>query len=259
MKIKILIQGPLCKNTPLIYQSYINKGFDVLVSSYVNSDQSLVEKINSNHLILSDPPPNLGLYNRNGQRLTTALGLKKIHSEDPKTFVLKTRSDHYFYNIDLTLKKFQYELNKHPVLVFDQNYRMIVPNAGTTLTEIWGKYHVSDHWMFGHIGDVTDYYTLNNVDLSKDYQIENYFSPEPEFCTVWMKNKKINDSFVDLLSKRFVILNNQDLNYKVVKECNLENCSTDWDTWIQGDRGTVTHGLWIINKNKFIFKSKYKL
>jgi len=259
MRIKILIQGPLHKNTPIIYHDYKNKGYEVLVSSYVGSKKDLSENIDPDDLLLSDPPPNMGIYNRNGQRLTTSLGLEKIYSEEKNTFVLKTRSDHFFSHIDSAIKKFKNEIDKNPVIAFDQKYRMVIPNAGTTFTEVWGKYHVSDHWMFGHIEDVRGYYTLENVDLTKDYQIENYFSPEPEFCTIWMKNKKINESFSDLLSKRFVILDNQELNYNVVKECEIPKCITDWDLWIKNDHGTVTHGLWIINKKKLILNSKYKL
>lgn len=249
----ILMQGLLYGNTPLIYSNYKKCGYRVIVSTYNKSDENLMGQIDMNDLVLSDEPENMGNYNRNGQRLTTYNGLKNINSIFPETLVLKTRTDHFFSNIDIVMKRFVYELKKHPVFAFDQIYRMIVPNAGTTATKIWGEYHISDHWMFGHIEDVIKYYTIDGVDLTKDYQIENHYSPEPEFCVLWMKNKKIEDTFENLLSKRFIILDNQELSYNVAKECDLYYCKTNWDAWIAGDNGTVTHKWWINSKKNIIF------
>jgi len=251
MDLKILIQGPIYENTPDIYENYKKNGLDVTVSSYSTSNISLLKFFDNNDLVINNPPTNMGIYNRNGQRVTTHFGLKKILSHNNNSFVLKTRSDHFFRKIIKSLYIFEKEILKYPINEEHQNYRMIIPNAGTTQTEQWGPYHLGDHWMFGQILDVYNYYTLENVNLSKDYQFEESFSPEPEFCIRWMYNKNITETFETLLAKRFIVLNNQDLDYDIVKNCIIFDCITDWDEWNSSDNGVITHNKWkeILKKN----------
>lgn len=253
MTTRILIQGPIYDNTSSIYRAYKNEGFEVNVSTYSNTKDDLLLNFEKSDLIVSDPPENMGNYNRNGQRITTYYGLKEINSSNVDCFVLKTRSDHFFGDVKKTLKQMVRELKKYQIFLDNQKYRMIIPNAGTTTTEVWGNYHLSDHWMFGHIQDVINYYTIENVDLTKEFQIDSYYSPEPEFCCVWMKNNKIIDTFEELLAKRFIIMDNQKLNYTIAKNCNLNFCQTDWDLWNSTDNGVVSNKKW-----KKILK-KYKL
>lgn len=251
MKPIILIQGPIYENTFSIYQNYVKNGFEVVVSTYSSTDYEKLRNFGLENLILCDLPPTMGIYNRNGQRVTTNLGLKKIKLLHDDCFVLKTRSDHFFKNIKQVISKFLRISALYKIEVVGQNERMIVPNAGTTLTDIWGPYHIGDHWMFGNVSDVLEYYTLDNVDLTKEYQFDSAFSPEPEFCLKWLENKNIFDPFEKVLSDRFVVLDNQKLSYTIAKNCQIYDCETDWDEWNSTDDGVITNKKWKLIKKKY--------
>ena len=250
MNVEILMQGPIYENTQFIYRNYKQNGFNVTVSAYNDTDKHLLKLFNENDIVLSNTPTNMGIYNRNGQRLTTNEGIKHIKSKIEECFVLKTRSDHFFKDISNAIKTFVDQMYKHKSYVDNQKYRMVIPNAGTTTTKIWGENHISDHWMFGYIDNVLNYYTMDNVDITKDFQVSPDNSPESEFCLIWKKNNQIFDSFEEILGKRFVILDNEYLNYVITKNCYPMNCTTDWVQWNSKDGGVVYNKKWLELKQK---------
>ena len=71
-----------------------------------------------------------------------------------------------------------------------------------------------------------------------------------KYNLIWKKNNQIFDSFDEILGKRFVILDNEYLNYVITKNCYPMNCTTDWVQWNSKDGGVVYNKKWLELKQK---------
>lgn len=243
----IVVQGPVSHHTDAIVAAYAKLDAEVIVSTYKNSPiPAEFDGYDNVHVVMSDPPRIAGVYNRNCQRWTTHAGLSKAR-ELNLTYCLKTRTDHFFKNKSL-LHALKDALKQYPLRSSNQLERIVVPNGGTTLNQQWGRFHVSDHWLFGTTTDLLDYFSVDNPywDAGREFNLPVLTSPEPEFCQLWMALKGLlhYDTCSALLRDRFVVVDNPTLLYDVVKEPGIDINAhrTDWNKWC--DPLTVHSNVW---------------
>lgn len=254
----IVMQGKFSINTQLILEHYLNTNTElVILSSYVDSpvevlDDLLVKYENFRYTLIKQPDV-LGKQNRNAQRLTSYHGINYAKSLKID-YVLKCRTDHVFKCINILRRMWDY-LKQYPIDLGDQKERIIVGNAGTTLEEKWGTYHISDFWMFGHVNDLLGYFDIYNPfwDNKKEFNYMTPYkpagkpfpSPEPELCNLWIKHKNIKGNLKQILIDRFAVYDVNNLNYSKhakIKVNNIMECITIWDNHM--DPKTVHQKIW---------------
>jgi hypothetical protein len=236
----IIVHGNVAANTNEIIKRYSSLNYPVIFSTYTYENTTGINA----HIIKNDPPPIMGAAHHNGVMITVNKGLKEAQSMG-FSFALKNRSDHLFKKPDF-LQIMNNYLQQYPVEVDNQSYRIIVGDAGTSLEEMWGKFHISDFWLFGAISDLLKYFDVNNGIWRSDVfkSLPLIPSVEPALCQMWLHNigAKYND-FESLLADRFIVLDDSDLDYVIAKELfDIMNITTNWEA--KTDPKTVHHYQW---------------
>ena len=236
----ILVHGNVATNTKQIIDRYSSLKYKVIFSTYTNEDTTGIDA----HIVKTDPPPIMGAAHHNGVMVTMHRGLQEAKAMG-FSFALKNRSDHLFKKTDFLHIISDYVL-RYPIKAPNQKYRIIVGDAGTSLEEMWGKFHVSDFWLFGNIEDLLKYFDINNgiwkASLFKSLPLIP--SVEPALCQMWLQNigAKYKD-FETLLAERFVVLDDNELDYVIAKELfNVMDITTNWEE--KTDPKTVHHYQW---------------
>lgn len=193
-------------------------------------------------IVQAELPLSTGKANRHMQRWSTHFGIREAIRAGA-THILKMRSDHL--------------LRRHNICEFFftllQEYgedRLVVPSTGTTLEECWGKFHVSDWWMYGKTCHLQKWYEIEGINSSGPCFRRDVFvqSPEPDFFQVWWGKQKHDDLslFEEILGRYFVVVNASTVDY-IHKTHSLEDTSDGpikfWQAY--GDPKTVHYCEWL--------------
>jgi WavE lipopolysaccharide synthesis protein len=271
----IILQGGISFNTEKIIE-YYHRTYDchLILSTHtgqINFDPGKYSKL---QVVESDKPKNVGIGNRNIQRVSSYHGIKLAKDRGIK-YSLKSRTDHFFKHPQL-IELFKGYFNTTPLFnTTGQNERIIVPNGGTTMnylcggeTKRGGAFHISDHWLCGNTEDLFRYFDINNpfwaVDKPSNFSTQQHpiTATEVEFCRLWMKANNITYPCVsEILRDKFVVLDNQELNYDQVKGAadNIMDIRTDWVVWC--DPLSMHHNIWLkfYNGQTYSFEQEIEL
>jgi hypothetical protein len=257
----IILQGPIIykDNFTLeslkLYRSFYPEAIIVLSTwngvnvNFIN----LISKINI-HLIESTPPPMPGPFNINLQLVSTFNAIKYIEKYKVD-YILKTRTDQRFYNINtlnyLHNLVINYSLTdkKH-----NQQSRIITCSMNTFKFRMYG---VSDMFLFGTLSDIKKYFSVN-LDLRENMfykplnkltlrEYANYNLCEIYLATNYLKligeelSWTLSDSFLKLKNHFCIIDQNSidlywekysmlEYRFKIYKDINLmeELTFNDW-------------------------------
>lgn len=227
--IAIIMQGPyisddnFTKNTLGIYKSlYPNK--IIILSTWKNlisaSERAELSKAGV-VVVESEPPQITGTLNINFQMRSTAAGLKWIQENSPGvTHILKTRTDQRMYQSNL----FSYLLRLQSKLSSENK---LVSLSFHSKKAILGS--ISDMFVFGNRQQIEKYFSLPEQDFSLNRQ--DFFSRQPRPMNpeqIFFKNftGKIPSSFSeyqDLVSKNFVLIDKEQVDFYWHKYSNIEN------------------------------------
>ena len=178
-RLGIVIQGPLCENenftieTVKLYKKIFQNSI-IIVSTWSDSDEEQIKRLEAEKIVVlrNTKPSNAGILNINYQVHSSLCGLieaRKLGCE----YVIKTRTDQRIYRKNLY--EFLYALiKKFPVKKafssLEQNERIVVLQGTTNGSGALIPGFESDHFFFGHIDDIINFFETENMDLkiSKD-------------------------------------------------------------------------------------------
>jgi len=223
----IIVQGPIVETTVEILNRYAKScpRSKIILSTWDCEfiDVKLSKLDNNVSVVINEPPKICGSGNRNRQRLSTWMGLLRCKLYDTE-YVLKTRTDHIFASLSDTFLDNLYQTQKQ----YD-NDRIIVGNVGTTAEDKWGKFHISDFFQFGHFQDILNYWNLHNpfFKINEQKSLNTAASVEAEVAQLYMLEFGIKaESTLELLTKKFIVLDNTALDYHIFKQYPFE--PTNW-------------------------------
>lgn len=111
--ISVVVQGPIDDRTYETIEVYQNFG-EIIISCWNNDNPSLLDKSKNKNYILvtSHYPDSSTKYNNQGYRLYRAITTLAGINKSTKPFILKTRSDELYPNLDAMLAKWHKDPNK---------------------------------------------------------------------------------------------------------------------------------------------------
>ncbi len=242
----IVIQGNVTTSRTLDIVKYCidkNPNSIIILSTWQTCNTSEFDCVKSSrfYLITSELPPGSGNNNRHLQRISTYIGVVKAQSLGA-THVLKMRSDQLLRRLDIC---------EHLLLILVDygQERLVVGHGGTTFEERWGKFHVTDFWMFGKIHHFLSWYDPAGIDTTAPFFRPDFTgqSPEPDFVQLWLiRNNLQYSDFRDLLAERFIVLDCEtvDMVFKTMPlDVSEETVRQYWRSY--GDPLTVRHDQWL--------------
>ena len=228
--VSILIQGPLLLKgdftytTALQYKKHFSNAI-IIISTWEGVPISYINKFrNSGIIVLLNQLPNYnGFSNINLQIITTLAGInyaKKIKTK----YILKTRTDQRFYNIE-TIQYLKNLYNNHN---FD-NEKIIVSSLNTFYNRLFS---ISDMFQFGKIETMYNFWNINLIERinEKDLKIKNDLLLIPEIFLIYtylkiraFDLKWSQFSYESALVKYFYILDKESIDLFWNKYNTLEN------------------------------------
>lgn len=130
--ISVLITGPIDERTYESIDSYSNQGFEeIIISTWDNENLDLLNKTNKKYkLAISSYPNNLSKINNQGCRFYQSFTTWKGCTLATKPFVLRTRSDELYPNLNKFIKN--WEENKNRVHTTDNGFWKMHPACFST-------------------------------------------------------------------------------------------------------------------------------
>lgn len=154
----ILIQGPILTKDSFTVETVklyrrIYPNAEIVLSTWVGSEELLVELKGLCRTIFSRRPETTGSHNLNLQKTTTFAGIESVLCRSDINFILKTRTDQRFYGRD-TLSLLKTLWQTYPI---DNDSKMAVVGRIVELSISICKYRpwsMCDMFQFGHKMDM---------------------------------------------------------------------------------------------------------
>ncbi len=158
----IVMQGPVALQDQftletLTYYAREMKGVRLILSTWRDTPEHVLAPIAALgvDIVLCDKPIEPGLFNINMQTVSASQGMWRA-AELGVDWVLKTRTDQRFYDPH-ALTMLAALCRAFPVKAgFDQKHRIVGIGQGTLK---FAPYHVTDQTVFGHIDDMSRYFS----------------------------------------------------------------------------------------------------
>jgi hypothetical protein len=187
----IVLQGPILHvhnftvETVLIYKK-VYPGCEVIVSTWEDEDPRVIQRIKDSgaKVVLNKKPGYSGPFNINYQITSALSGILKAR-ELGCEFVLKTRTDHRFYNKNI----FETMVNLLNFFIPDhrtkQKRRLLFTHAHTR----YQPYMLPDVFVFGDVTDMVEYWSVPQVKEGYDNPI---FVPEMYLAISYLQKKGVD-------------------------------------------------------------------
>lgn len=269
----IIIQGPIIYKdnftieTIKLYRQFYPKTM-IILSTWKGVKSNFIKQISelNINLIQSIPPEKKGPFNINLQIVSTCNAIKFIENIDIN-FILKTRTDQRFYNIN-TLNYLHTLISKFhlPEQKVVQQSRIITCSMNTFKYRMYG---ISDMFLFGTFSDIKNYFNVNldsreiiNFNLKEKINLRDYANLN--FCEIYLATNYLKFIGVELfwtlsdsllkLKNHFCIIDQSTIDlywgkysmleyrFKVYKEINLmeEITFNDW-MLLQNNNNDLLH------------------
>ncbi|MFA0052390.1 WavE lipopolysaccharide synthesis family protein [Vibrio breoganii] len=160
-EIAFLIQGPVGDLSFLIETIKLYRimfpNIPIFVSTWddINIDSRVKIEELADKVVISEKPNLSGVLNVNYQIVSTSNGLKEIRDNSGAYYVIKTRVDQRICNSNV-FKYLEALLEEYPSKIKQQKERIALVNINTSK---YRPYSFSDMFQFGHIDDLTDYWS----------------------------------------------------------------------------------------------------
>lgn len=160
--VAVVMQGPVASQDQftletLTYYAREMKGVRLILSTWRDTPQDVLAPIAALgvEVVLCDKPTEPGLFNINMQTVSTSQGMRRA-AELGVEWALKTRTDQRFYDPH-AMAMLAALCRTFPVKGdYDQKHRIIGIGQGTLK---FAPYHVTDQTVFGHIADISRYFS----------------------------------------------------------------------------------------------------
>ena len=170
---------------------------------------------------INGKPLSSGHKNRNVHRASAYYALWYARHVLKRTWAVKLRSDHLFRKADFLVWfcALQQRFPLSQAARKNQTARIVVPSAGTTLSQQWGAFHMGDFWTAGHLRDLLAYYDIANPAWDPSSSSSMGGSPETELSGYWMRCQHITGNYAKseagfrrLLTERAILVHNRALD-----------------------------------------------
>lgn len=233
----IVLQGPIRHDSNFTLETVriYRKNFphcQVIISTWENEREdvlALLEKENA--IVLRNQLPDIrGLGNTNYQIHSSYEGIKKAQ-ELGFEYVIKSRTDQRFYEVNIPeyLHNLLELFPKDPTLENFQKKRLIALSFNTFRYRL---YDISDMFLFGHIDDVLNFWSceqITNNDIGAFNNLKEYAQQRPceiYFTTEYVKKSgralrwSLRDSW-EVYAKYFCVIDASSLGFYWPKYSNL--------------------------------------
>ena len=201
--VAIVVKGPFAPFSIDVMQLYFNMGLRVVFSHndecLSNASRRVLDRWQETHhqhftYILRKPPLHVGFNHRNAQRESIHFGVRHATQTWPVVrYVLVHRADAAFQRegfLDDIQRLYLEQRKVRPQV------RVATCPFQLQFTDAYGRYHVDDHCLFGEIGAVLDYWTLDPrlYDAASPYSVVafprkqcDFPASESETGTLWVR------------------------------------------------------------------------
>lgn len=206
----IVMQGPIATRddftveTLRLYRRNM-PGVHLILSTWKDTPEADLAPVRAEgvEVVLSDKPEVPGLFNINMQLVSAGAGIARA-AEAGAVWVMKTRVDQRLYRPNVMGFLAAFARSFPPGGGFDQRHRIVGVGHGTLK---YAPYHVTDQTVFGHVDDMTRYWTpgLRGAELPDHWPsgLSDIYAQIPieELCRVGVAESYIASCFLEAIGR----------------------------------------------------------